>query len=461
MPEAVLHLTEGERRAVPASVLAASGLPVGELRDRLDGFVRLRPSWEGGKVRAEAGRVVGSQSVGGLRVTVQPRLAAAEMAALIRYAWGRDLARSRTQTRVAREGLDELVGRLLADEAQGILQRGLARRYERRTEALTVVRGRPAFEANFPWRPEGMTSLVCTHHLLTADNLHNRLVRAALERAVFLDVSVPTRRSLSAHRAAWRGVAGAMSPTGADFQRARERTDRLTEPYALALRLSELILRGERPAGLFEAGESSAGFRLDMAALFEAFAERSLREWAEPQGLTVRAQGPDRGAFLDGSGKPYRRVIPDLVVYRGGVPVAVVDAKYKRYWPATDGGQPERKVSTADLYQLFFYAQRLQVKHGLTEPPAAFIASPLPSVDDREAHPVADRYRQVSWRAGGHEAGSVALLWIPMTHLVRCGGATDRGPILANVFGSLEYDSGSHRPVHPSVAGLQGASVNP
>ena len=54
------------------------------------------------------------------------------------------MAKAQTQTRVAREGLDELIGRLLADEAQGILQQGLARRYERRTEALPVLRGRPA-----------------------------------------------------------------------------------------------------------------------------------------------------------------------------------------------------------------------------------------------------------------------------------------------------------------------------
>ena len=222
-PETVLQLREGERRTVPASVLAASGLSAGELQDRLARFVRLRRSWESGQVRVEAGRVVGSQTFGRLRVTVEPRLAAAEMAALIRYAWGRDLAKAQTQTRVAREGLDELIGRLLADEAQGILQQGLARRYERRTEALPVLRGRPAFTENFPWRPEGMTRIVCTHHQLTADNLHNRLVRAALERAVYLDVSVPTRRALAAHRAAWRGVAGAMAPSGPEFKRARIR----------------------------------------------------------------------------------------------------------------------------------------------------------------------------------------------------------------------------------------------
>lgn len=438
MPEAVLQLTEGERRTASTSVLAASGLPVGELRERLDRFVQLRPSWESGQVRAEAGRVVGSRTVGGLRVTVQPKLAAAEMAALIRYAWGRDVAQSRTQTRVARDGLDELVGRLLADEAQGILQRGLARRYERRTEALPVLRGRPAFSENFPWRPEGMTRLVCTHHLLTADNLHNRLVRAALERAVFLDVSVPTRRALAAHRAAWRGVADAMAPTGGDFQRARERSDRLTEPYALALRLSELVLRGERPAGLFEAGESSAGFTLDMAALFEAFVERALREWAEPRGLTVRAQGPDHGAFLDGAGKPYRRVVPDLVVYRDGLPAAVVDAKYKMYWPASDEGRPERKVSTTDLYQLFFYAQRLQMKHGLAEPPAAFIASPLPANDERGSDAIGERWRRVTWRAGVEQAGEARLLMVPLTALLRAGKGQPRAGLLAETWSVLD-----------------------
>ena len=209
------------------------------------------------------------------------------------------------------------------------------------------------------------------------------------------------------------------------------------EFYALALRLSELVLRGERPAGLFAAGEESAGFTLDMAALFEKFVERALRERAEKEGLTVRAQSPDRGAFLDDFGKPYRRVVPDLVVYRDGVPVAVVDAKYKPYWPASVGGRPERKVSTADLYQLFFYAQRLQLKHGLAEPPAAFIASPLPAAKEREAEPIDDRYRRVTWRAGGRAEGVVRLVFVPLTDMLHAVGSVRRNTLWAEVWSPL------------------------
>ena len=431
MPD--LSLTEWGRGALSPADVAASGLSAEALAARLDGLVELRAVWAGGADVRAAG-TVGALAVGGLRVTVQPRLAAGELATMIRYAWSRDVAGGQASARMDRDGLDELLGRLLADEAAALAQRGVARRYERRQERLGTLRGRPVFTASFPLDAAHATTLVCAHHLLTADNPLNRIVRAALDRSATLDVSARTRRDLAAQRALWQHVAAASSPSPADVAAAQQRSDRLTAHYALALRLADLVLRGARPSGLFETGHAAAGFRLNMAELFEAFVHRALDEWAAPHGLTVHAQSRDRSAFLDGEGRVYRQIIPDLVVSRAGTPVAVLDAKYKPYWRTRDAqGTPERKVSTADLYQLFFYAQRLQHQHGLAAPPAALVVAPAPA----DGASVAERFRRVAWHAGVDHASAAHLAFVPLARWLTSWTPSQRASHVDGVFGSL------------------------
>jgi hypothetical protein len=138
----------------------------------------------------------------------------------------------------------------------------------------------------------------------------------------------------------------------------------------------------------------------------------------------VKPQQPDRGALIDRDGDRYRQVRPDIVVYRDDIPVAVIDAKYKEYWKgSTPDRLPLRRIDNADLYQLFFYSQRLQLRYGLPRPPKAIIVSPLPAEDEREGTPVvADQFRQVVWRAGQESPSQLHLVLLPITDILRCIG---------------------------------------
>ncbi|MGE0454011.1 MAG: hypothetical protein AB7O37_18180 [Vicinamibacteria bacterium] len=137
------------------------------------------------------------------------------------------------------------------------------------------------------------------------------------------------------------------------------------------------------------------------------------------RGLTARSQQADGGALLDRDGHVYASVRPDLVVYEGGLPVAVVDAKYKDYWPARDDHSPVRRIGNDDLYQLFFYSQRLQLRYGLAVAPPAFIVAPLPAEDERRARVIGDRFTAVRWEAGSQAGCEVALVLLPMTDILR------------------------------------------
>lgn len=91
------------------------------------------------------------------------------------------------------------------------------------------------------------------------------------------------------------------------------------------------------------------------------------------------------------------------------------------YWRA-DGaeGRPVRRIGNEDLYQLFFYAQRLQHRYQLPKPPAAFIVSPVPADDELAGQRnISQCFREIVWRAGQEVGGSVKLVLLPMTQIVR------------------------------------------
>lgn len=91
------------------------------------------------------------------------------------------------------------------------------------------------------------------------------------------------------------------------------------------------------------------GFLVDMAKVFEDFLTVARTEALRPHGGWCRAQ--DR-CHLDVD--DLIAIRPDLVRYRGGMPLAVMDAKYKAEKPA---GFPD-----ADLYQMLAYDRSIGSK---------------------------------------------------------------------------------------------------
>jgi len=217
-------------------------------------------------------------------------------------------------------------------------------------------------------------------------------------------------------------LARGISPTSTDFDSAAKRYNRLTEHYAVAHGLCKMFIFGLRPESFFHAGPQKVfGVVLDMVELFEMFMQRLLEDSLGPKGFVIKSQCPDRGALLDAEDKRYSSVRPDFLICRADQVVAVVDAKYKDYWSsAVDGARPQRKMANEDVYQLFFYQQRLQRIYDLPTPPAAVVASPLPAEDERGGKlPISGKFREVKWRVGTDIAGHLHLALIPMTGFLR------------------------------------------
>jgi len=421
-----INLTEYGETAVPKrelSYLAQEELLA--VQHELRRLVTITPDLEGKSFLFKTSSSIGVIETHGLRVQVRPRLSAREFITLIRYVLSGNIPPDhfRSHSELTWEtGFEDALCMLLSDETKEILRLGLSRRYEERREPLDVLRGRPLWERNFPWQGGKAREIVCRYHKLTYNNLDNRLLLSGLKSAAVLAHSKDVRRGVFQHLKTFRELASETAPEPSQFEKVEQGYNRLSEHYRAAHGLCRILLYGLRPDSFYDDGKHLVfGLVLEMAWLFEKFVERFMAEALKPAGFTIQPQAPDREALLDAERHRYASVRPDLEVWRSEKVHGVVDAKYKRYWASgPDGFYPTRKISNEDLYQLFFYQQRLQRKYNLAYPPTAIIASPLPEEDERDGHRcVADRFKRIIWQAGSERAGDVRLLLIPVTNFLR------------------------------------------
>ena len=133
----------------------------------------------------------------------------------------------------------------------------------------------------------------------------------------------------------------------------------------------------------------------DLAFLFERLISRLVSLAISDRGWRCHSQLNESRALSDGAGNVYRRIRPDqLLVDTDGRVVAVLDSKYK---PQYSSGGPAldrtNRVTRDDIYQLFFYAERLRRLAGRSDPLPSFVIAPL--LPGRTAPGL--RQRQIVW----------------------------------------------------------------
>lgn len=300
-------------------------------------------------------------------------------------------------------------------------KRHIEKAYVTKEESLDVVRGRPLWHRQLGAPP---ARVFCRYELQTTDSLLNRLLLAGLLAARRLQPHGSLRHRADRQVFTWSSLAARPATvTRDDFRRVAAKLNRHTEHYRPALALAEALLLGHGAPSEADLG----GYDMptyNLATMFERIVELLTRAAGADHKLLVRAQHTRSDALVDAEGDVYRRVRPDLVIYRAGKPLAVLDAKFKPAY-LTGGPRPpmSSRVVLADAYQLFFYAERLQRLHRLSEPVPAFIVSPSLAPDD--VPPTARR--SVRWgEARGADEIGLRVLALPLIDVIDLllGGST-------------------------------------
>lgn len=242
--------------------------------------------------------------------------------------------------------LMRLFCRALADQ----LRRGLIRRYREECDDLLTVRGRLQIEEQLRRNLVHRERTACAFDEFDEDHALNQLLRVAIVRMLRLASNNTTQQALRELLPAFEGVSD-VAPTP-DWL-ARVRLDRISERFGLCLGMARLFLQGAT-TGLYAGDQNSFALLFDMNDLFERFVARTLRRELRHSACQVSIQDCRHHLVRElKSRQRLFRLRPDIVVSKGGLPLCVVDTKWKRLSPE------ERKLGIAqgDLYQMLAYAE--------------------------------------------------------------------------------------------------------
>ncbi|NWF54260.1 MAG: hypothetical protein HXY45_05645 [Syntrophaceae bacterium] len=422
----IVNLKEnGEKRVSFEKLSSLVPEPLERFNELFSRLVYITRDLSGQNLIFKAGSKVGVITGLGLRVQVCPKVSVGEFSTLIRYALDGQITSEgmRSYADLAWDiGFENALCILVCEELRTILKNGISRRYQERSDPLEVIRGRVLWERNFPWLAGMSKEVICRYHQMTYNNLDNQIVLSGLKKAFFLAGLPELKRNVGEFLNIFNSFTFEKSLGQADFQKAENGYSRLNEHYRVMHSLTKMLLFNLRPEDFFEEGRQQIfGIVLDMAEVFERFVERLMSDLLCPKGLSLIAQPKDSRALIDDDGYRYASVQPDIEVWHGNRAIGIIDAKYKDYWAkGEDGFKPERKISNEDLFQLFFYQQRMQRKYGLPSLPFALIAAPLPAEEEREGKMVVPaRFLRVRFHAGLGNEGDVRLLLIPITRFLR------------------------------------------
>lgn len=288
----------------------------------------------------------------GRHLILEPKVRIGTLFAMIEEAYEsiRDPFREELFTYDTVEGLFEFMVRVFVNRTEAIIMRGLLRGYMTVTDDPPAVRGRLLVTETLRRRPVTRDRHWCAYGRLSVDVPENRILlwtATLLAAGRYRDTElVPRlRRIMATMRDVTLDVGAPLLIDELAFHR-------LNDHYRPALAIARLLLDHLVYSGHMGSANFLA-FLVDMNTLFEKYLGAALRRAVTPYGIGV---GEQQSCMLDRGHSV--QMFPDITLIRQGVPLMVVDAKYKL------------KDDRADIYQMVAYCHGLGVHHAALVYPA-------------------------------------------------------------------------------------------
>lgn len=139
--------------------------------------------------------------------------------------------------------------------------------------------------------------------------------------------------------------------------------DRNTTSYSDLLAWAKIFLK-DQSITMFTGKTNAKALLFKMDKIFESFVAAYLKKlFSNEPGISVSAQ--DKGKSLlventhDGQNKIFN-LRPDIVIKQNGQPLCVLDTKWKKL---TSSEKSNYGISESDMYQMYAYAKRYEVKN--------------------------------------------------------------------------------------------------
>lgn len=256
-----------------------------------------------------------------------------------------------------------------------IVKRGLRSDYSTKQENLFALRGKLLIAPHMRQNLCRADRFFTEHDEFSTDRPENRLLHAALRRALLLSASRANQQLARELQFVFADVPVSPHPR-TDFQRVR--LDRGMGHYADALAWARLILDEKSPLtgiGMHQA----PSLLFPMEALFEAFVAKHLAK--QLAGHLILKTQPRSHHLVRHRAQEWFRLKPDLLIRDVDRDVLVLDTKWKLLDRLKANGSDKYGLSQGDFHQLQAYGQSYLNGRGdvvLIYPKTSSFDQPLP-----------------------------------------------------------------------------------
>lgn len=273
--------------------------------------------------------------------------------------------------RVSRQNLNllEVYFELFLNEVQGLLRKGLIKKYRSRTQNMNALKGKLEFAGNIQRNLVHKERFYTTHQVYDTNHFLHHVLWEALEvieqftkgtnlydhcRRVMLDFPEVSQKRITAQ------------------QLESIVLDRKSRPYAEAIKIARLILLNYSP-DISGGREQMISLLFNMNELWEEYVLVQLRRHSETLEEPYKIEGQDTKTFW---GSNYLK--PDIVIEKGDH-TYIIDTKWKV--PSSPS------ASIADLRQMYAYNRFWDAKKVMLLYPGANKNTSYKSFETDEYHP--------------------------------------------------------------------------
>ncbi|UZE05023.1 McrC family protein [Pseudomonas corrugata] len=319
-----------------------------------------------------AAEVVGCVQLGRIRINILPKLDTPELdrdksfllnllrsAGYLSYLH-QGVAEVRAETL---DPLEAMISEIAIDIANA-LREGYPRRYEEYCEDSPALRGRIDF-TRLSTRLPGSATIPIRHSPL---GINNGLAQVIKGIATFLHRI--TRNAVSRQRlgAVLSSLSLVKSKVVSVAQVDAIVLSRYEMHWSRTLAVGRLLLSGQSPDPTFGGNNQAFSLLFPMQHLYERALRKILVTAIAGSGIKVNARSEPIFLFVDTENQSgVVRLRPDYVFSRGGEPIAIADAKWKR---ASEGGAAHG-TKREDFYQIHAYLTRYKVSEAVILVPRA------------------------------------------------------------------------------------------
>ncbi|WP_420791209.1 McrC family protein [Enterovibrio gelatinilyticus] len=249
--------------------------------------------------------------------------------------------------------LEVFISRFLED-VNHIVKRGLKCDYVGQEENLLVKKGKLNKSGQLRHNIVAKHRFYCEFDEYAENRPVNRLLKTAMLTVQGYCGDHCNQKLLRELLFAFDAVPKSFNPKQ-DFDSVK--LDRGMQHYKPALAWAKLILDGSSPISMKGLADAPS-LLFPMESVFEAFVAKTLRNQLK-DGLTLHTQARDEKLVTHHVESSKQRDLfilkPDLMIEKEGVPLCVLDTKWKRINPQST---KDFDLSQADFYQMFAYGQK-------------------------------------------------------------------------------------------------------